>query len=110
MRDRILSIQEILREEISKILLHELDLSRGVLATLTRVEASGNLQQAKVYISVIPETESKQVFSQLKHGIFAIQQKLNKKLRMRPVPKIIWMAETKTKEAARIEELLEENR
>lgn len=108
MTERILKVNQLLKREIGSILLRETDLPDEVFVTITRVDASPNLQQAKVYISVIPEEKSKETLKILGKQIFSIQQSLNKKLHMRPVPKIIWMTETMTGKAARIEEILEE--
>ncbi len=110
MNPRIPRVNQVLQKEIAEILLQELDLPEGVLATVTRVDASGNLQEAKVYISVMPEARNEEVMVGLERGIFGIQQALNKRLRMRPVPRIRWVIETKTSEAQRIEELLEKTK
>lgn len=103
---RIPRVNQLLQKEIAEILLQEFDLPDGVLITVTRVDASGNLQEAKVYISVMPEARNEEVMLGLKREIFGIQQALNKRLAMRPVPRIRWAVETKTSEAQRIEELL----
>lgn len=108
MNPRVPKVNQLIQAELGEILLRELDLPDGVLVTVTRVHASGNLQEAKVYISVMPEARSKEVMLGLGREIFRIQQALNKRLRMRPVPRIRWVFETKTLEAQRIEELLEE--
>jgi ribosome-binding factor A len=107
---RIPRVNQLLQKEIAEILLQELDLSEGSLVTVTHVDASGNLQEAKVYISVMPEANQEDVFFVLNKNIYAVQQMLNKRLRMRPVPRIRWTAETKTSEAQRIEELLEKTK
>ncbi|MDO8474167.1 MAG: 30S ribosome-binding factor RbfA [bacterium] len=110
MNPRIPKVNQLLQEELGEILLRELDLPDGVLVTITRVDASGNLQEARVYISVMPEARSEEVMLGLERDIFSIQQALNKRLRMRPVPRIKWTVETKTSEAQRIEELLEKTK
>ena len=51
MNPRIPRVNQLLQKEIAEILLQELDLPEGVLATVTRVEATGNLQEAR-YILV----------------------------------------------------------
>ncbi len=107
MSERVPSINRLLKEELSQIILRELDFPRNVLITLTRVETSSNLFQSKAYISVLPDSYFDTVFRVLKRNVFNIQQKLNKKLKIRPVPKIMFMQETKTQEAERIEEILE---
>lgn len=105
MKNRIQRINQLLKEELGKILLREADFSE-VLATVTRVETASNVQEAKVFVSVMPENKTDEVFNFLNRNIYNIQQELNKRLLMRPVPKIIFKKEGKTKEAARIEELL----
>lgn len=100
-------VNELLRKEIGEIFLREIDFPEGVLATITRVETSSNLIQAKVYISVLPENQNQKVLETLNKLIFTVQQKLNRNLRMRPVPRIIFCLEDRIKEADRVEELLE---
>jgi len=106
-KNRVAQVQRLMKEELSKILFREVEMPEGAVVTLTRVDASPNLQQAKVYISVVPDEKGKDVLRVLKQSIYDIQQDLNEKLVMRPVPKIQWMLETATAEAQRIEELLD---
>jgi len=105
--NRIQRVNELIKEEVSQLLLKEVDFPEKILATVTRVETSVDLKQAKVYISVIPEEEISKVIKILNNKIYDIQQKLNKRLTMRIVPRIKFVEEKKTAEAARIEELLE---
>jgi ribosome-binding factor A len=103
---RIEKVNSLIQEELGKIILKEIDVFPGILLTITRVECSTSLFQAKVFISVIPEDRFEEVLSLLNRHIYDLQQMLNKKLKMRPVPKIEFLKETKTKEAGRIDELL----
>lgn len=88
-------------------MLREADFPDGLLVTVTRVETSSNLIQAKVYISVMPHESVREILEILRKSVYSLQQKLNERLRMRPIPKIIFIEETATREAGRIEELLE---
>jgi len=106
MNNRISRINQLLKKEIGRILIREIDLAGGLI-TITRVETSSNLQEAGVYISVMPADQTDRVFKDLDREIYDIQQSLNKRLKMRPVPKIKFRKEERTREAARIEELLE---
>ena len=108
MNERIPRVNKLLKEEVGKIVLREVDLPENVLVTVTRAEATLNLQQARIYISVVPEDRVKEVLRVMNYSVFDVQQILNKKLRMRPVPRIEWVAETKTREAEKIEKLLSE--
>ena len=107
MTERIPQVNELLKEELGAIVLRELDVPEDTLVTLTRVDASPNLQQAKVYISVMPEDRAKEVVKLLCKEVYGVQQILNKRLNMRPVPRIEWVLEEKTKEAQEIEEILD---
>ncbi len=97
-----------IKKELGLIILKEVDFPEGVLVTLTRVETPPNLNQAKVYISVMPEEHSPSVLAILEKMVYFLQQTLNKRLKMRPIPKIEFVEEKATREAGRVEELIEE--
>lgn len=108
MSNRILRVNQLIKQELSKIILKEIEFLSGVLVTITRVQTSPNLIQAKVYISVMPENKTKKTLQILDQGIYQLQQRLNQRLRMRPVPRISFTEEKETLKAGRIEEILEE--
>jgi len=107
MSKRIQRVNQLIKKELGKILLREGDFLKEILVTLTRVETSIDLREARVWVSVLPENQTAKVIQILNRKIYDFQQKINKTLEMRPVPKIKFLIETKSKEAARIEELLE---
>lgn len=106
-KERVLSVNQLIKRELNNILLRELDFSKDTLITLTRVETSSNLIQSKVYVSVMPEKNHEKVLVFLNKEIFNIQQSLNKRLRMRPTPKIIFVKEKEVQKAEKVEEILE---
>ena len=108
MAKRIPQVNSLLQRELNQIFLREIEFPKGVLVTLTRAESAADLYHARVYISVMPENETEKVLRILSRRIYRIQQLLNKKLRMRPIPKIMFCSEKETGGAAKIEELLEE--
>lgn len=108
MSKRVQRVNQLLKKELSKIISRELDLPEGVFVTVTRVEALSNLQEAKVYISEFPDKKTASALRFLQKNVFYFQQLLNRRLIMRPVPKIIFVEEKATREAARVEGLLEE--
>ena len=108
MSDRIQRVNQLIEEELSRIILKEMSFPKDVLVTLTRVETSVDLRQSTVFISVLPDRNAKEVLSSLKNEVFSLQKTIDRRLRMRPVPRINFVLEIKTRKAARIEELLEE--
>jgi len=103
---RVEKVNSLLQHEIGKILSREISFPDGVLATITRVDTSANLIETKVYASVFPDDMANQVLVILKKNVYDIQQKINKTLKMRPIPKIIFMKDTIESKADRVEELL----
>jgi ribosome-binding factor A len=107
MTKRIQRVNQLIKKELSQILLREIELPQDVLATITRVETSSNLIESNVWISVLPEEESERILETLNKKIYFLQQKLNKRLKMRPIPRIKFLEEKKTAEAGKVEEILE---
>ena len=107
MSKRIPRVNQLIKKELSQIVLKEIEFPKGVLVTVTRVEASLDLNQAKVFISSLPERHTERVLSILNRQIYFIQQKLNKRLKMKFIPKIEFREEKKTREAGEVEGILE---
>lgn len=107
MSKRILRVNQVIKEELSKILLKEIDLPKNCLTTITRLDTAPNLIQSKVYISTLPQDQIEIVLSFLQKRIYFLQQKLNRRLNMRPTPKIIFVKEKETEKAGRLEEVLQ---
>ncbi len=107
MRERIKKVNQVVRKELFQIIIREVEFPVNVYVTLTRVETSVNLRQARIYVSVMPENRTREVLNILKSQIYGLQQKLNKRLFMRPVPKIFFVEEKETAKAGKVEEILE---
>ncbi len=106
MNKRVLRLNELIKEQLGKIILREIEFPIGVIVTITRVETSSNLISAKVYIGVFPEKFAFGCLKTLNLQIYFIQQDFNQKLKMRPVPKIVFKQEKETISAGRVDELL----
>jgi ribosome-binding factor A len=107
MSKRIEQVNELICREVGKIILKSIDFPPDILVTLTRVETSIDLERSRVYISCLPEEKIKLVLGILDRNIYNIQQGLNKRLKMKIIPKIAFVKEKETVEAGRVEELLE---
>lgn len=105
MSERIKRINELFRQEVSKLLIKDVDFD-SAFVTITDVDTSPNLQQSKIRISVFPAEKSELVLDIISKNIFHLQKSLNKKLYMRPVPKMIFEIDKIEAHAQRIEEIL----
>lgn len=99
-------VNNAIKKLLATIILKELDFSNQTIITITRVECSSNMFFAKVFVSVIPENERDDVINVLDNNVRKIQSILNKKLQIRPVPRIEFVKEKMTESAARIEKIL----
>jgi ribosome-binding factor A len=108
MTKRIDRVNQLIKKELAQIILKEIDFPDNVLVTLTRIDASPNLIEAKVYLSTLPDSRAQEVQDILNRNIYMIQQALNKRLIMRPMPKIMFREEKEVREAGRVEEILEQ--
>lgn len=108
---RIEKINILLREVVAAILERDVPFPPGVLVTVTRVEATDDLYYAAAYVSVLgPEEAEREVLAKLERETGSVQHVLNRKLRMRPVPKISFAVDQQEKRRERIEKLLSDQK
>ena len=106
MSHRILQINGLLREHLANILLRDVNFKESVLVTISKVETSPDLRNARVYISALPETEYDYVMKTLRHERGHVQKELHAKLSMKPMPKISFTFDPTGSKADEIEHLL----
>jgi len=103
---RIDRINELIKETLAKVIFEEVDLPSGVFATVMKVDTSRDLRYAKVFLSVFPEKRFGEIFRLLEKKIYSLQGILNKKLSMKPLPRIEFVADKTEVEADKIEKIL----
>ena len=111
-RRRVEQVENLLREVIADILLRDFPPPAGTMVTLTRTAVTADLFHATIYISVLAQdaAEESHVFEELTRAAGEIQFTLNRKLRMRPVPRITFAIDQGEKRRERIEKLLGEDK
>lgn len=87
---RIDKVNKLIKQELGKIILENLDFEPGVLVTVLEVDTSSTLENATVYLSIFPEGKAGSVLKYLNKEIGKIQSFLNKRLALRFVPKIMF--------------------
>lgn len=108
MSHRAERLNNLIQEEVSKLLHEELEFGLNILVTITSTEVSIDTAHAKVYISVLPKNKTGNVFKILKKNIYRLQQILNNNLRIRPVPKIEFELDKSIDNFEHVEKLIEE--
>ncbi len=107
MSRRIPRVNQLIKKELGQVILREVDFPKDVLVTITRVETLPNLNESRVFVSVFPEKRGEEILGILTKKIYFLQQKINQRLKMRPLPRLIFVLEKMTVEAGKIEEILE---
>lgn len=108
MSDRLPKINDLVRKYVNDIILKELSLKSGVFITIAKVDTSPDLRYTRVFISVFPEKEFSYALKTLEKELYSIQKSLNKKLRIKPLPRLKFRSDFTEYEADKIERLLKQ--
>ncbi|OGO51620.1 MAG: ribosome-binding factor A [Chloroflexi bacterium RBG_16_68_14] len=105
-------INDLLREEISDLLRREVKDPRvGGLVTITEVDVSPDLRQAKVFVSVLGSEEEKtSTFQALEAASHFLRRELRKRLTIRRMPELTFHPDDSLERGARILSLLDQAR
>ena len=106
MSNRIDKINELIQHNIAEIITQELDLKSGVFVTVAKVDTTSDLRYTRVFVSIFPEKEMDYAMKTLEKEIYRIQGMLNKKLSMKPLPRIEFKLDLTESKADEIEKLL----
>lgn len=104
---RVHRVGEQIKKELSHLFQHELKDPRIGFVTVTGVEMSGDLQQAKVYISVFGENQQKEdTLQAIEKASGFIRSEIGKRVRLRHTPEIIFKIDESIEYGQRIEQLI----
>jgi len=106
---RLARVSEAVREVASETILFELRDPRVKMVTVTRAEVSGDLQHAKVYVSIMG-TEKEQLLTLrgLRHASGFVQSRLANRLQTRFTPVIQFVLDEGVKKSIEITRLINE--
>ncbi len=105
---RIERVQKLLRSEISTVLRTKLKDPRVGMVTITEVDASPDLRQARVFVSLVREEESEsEALAGLKSAAGFIRSELMRVLHLRPMPVLEFELDRSLARGARTLDLLD---
>src|ERR1700680_1718447 len=104
---RLARVMEVIRETASETILFELRDPRVKMVTVTRAEVSGDLQHAKVYVSIMgTEKEQTLTLHGLRHASGFIQAKLARRLQTRFTPIVTFVLDQGVKHSIEMTRLI----
>lgn len=106
-RIRVSRVGEQIKKELSQIIQHEIKDPRVGFVTVTAVEMSGDLQIAKVYISIFgTEEEKEKTFVALDKAKGYMRSEIGKRIRIRYIPELSFVVDESLEHSDHINKLL----
>ena len=104
---RVEKVQELMKQEVSKMLLRDIKDPRIGFVTVTQVELTGDLREAKIYVSIMgSEQQIEDSWQGLQSALGFIRREIGKRIRLRFTPFISFALDKSLDYSAHIQELL----
>ena len=100
------NLSSLLHGRLSEVLLFESNDPRFSNVTISRVEASGNLSFAKVFVSIFPPEGQEDLIKSLNHASGFFSRQLGQVLKTRNTPQLIFKYDSGFDHSDEIETLL----
>ncbi len=99
-------VGKLIREELAKIIIREIEFAPGTLVTITEVDVDKKLEHAKVKVSVLPSASATSALAALGAAAGSLQYLLMKKINIKPMPRIAFASDRGPERAATVEKIL----
>ncbi len=106
---RLERVEKALKQEIGRILAHEMNDPRIGFTTVTRVEMAADIRSAKVHVAVLgDEKERKGTLIALRHAKGYLQKEAASRLRMKFTPALSFYIDNGPERSARMMKLIDD--
>ena len=104
---RVEKLQELIKQEVGKMLLMDIKDSRIGFVTVTGVEMTGDLREAKIYVSIMGNDEQiKSSLEGLNSALGFIRREIGKRIKIRFTPEISFALDKSLDYSEHIQKLL----
>ena len=104
---RIEKLQELIKQEMGKMLLTDIKDPRIGFVTVTEVEMTGDLREAKIYVSIMGNDEQvKSSWEGLNSALGFIRREIGKRIKIRFTPEISFALDKSLDYSEHIQKLL----
>lgn len=104
---RVEKIQELIKEQTSEIIMRELKDPRVGFVTVTEVDVSGDLRNAKIYVSIFgSDKQIEDSWRGLNSSLGFIRRELAHRIRLKFIPEIKLFMDTSLEYSSHIQKLL----
>ena len=106
---RVEKLQELMKQEISDIVLHELKDPRIGFVTVTSVSCTEDLREAKIYVSIMGnEKAARDSLHGLNSSLGFVRREIGRRIRLRFTPEISFALDASLDYSDHIQRLLNE--
>lgn len=106
---RVARVAELIKREVSQLLMYEIRDERvgAGMVSVTDVEVSGDLQHAKIFVSIYSTDEVRRsTMAGLKAASGFVRRELGQRLRLRRTPEVVFIEDRSLERGSRILSLL----
>ncbi|MEQ9234496.1 30S ribosome-binding factor RbfA [Coleofasciculus sp. E2-BRE-01] len=106
---RVSRVSSLIQQEVSQMLLHDIKDDRvgAGMVSVTDVDVSGDLQHAKIYVSIYGTEEAKsETMAGLQSATGFVRRELGRRVRLRRTPEVIFIEDRGLERGARMLTLL----
>ncbi len=107
MKHRLLRVNELLKRELSSLLVRELSFE-NLLVTVNQVDVTPDLKSAHVFISVLGSKGRKEVLPKLEASRASLQADLSKHVVLKFTPHLVFHLDDSIERGDRVLEILQE--
>ncbi len=106
MSQRITKLNKLIQSHLGEIFQRELSLKPGVFVTIAKVDTTPDIRYTRVSLSVFPFKDSDYVLKTIGKEKYDIQGALNRKLAIKPLPRLVFQIDETEEKADEIEKIL----
>lgn len=110
---RVSRVSSLIKREVSQMLLHEIKDDRvgAGMVSITDVDVSGDLQHAKIFVSIYGTEEAKaETMEGLKSSTAFVRRELGHRIRLRRTPEVVFVEDRSLERGDRMLHLLNQIR
>lgn len=98
-------LASVMQAELANLIMKEIDVPPGTLLSVTSIEISPDAKNAKVWVSIFPESQTDSLLKALKESAGNLHYKLIRIMNIRTVPILNFLHDTGADNASAIEKV-----
>ena len=106
---RVSRVSSLIKREVSQMLLHDIKDDRvgAGMVSVTEVDVSGDLQHAKIFVSIYGSQEAQaETMEGLKSSVGFVRRELGHRMRLRRTPEVVFLQDRSLERGDRMVHLL----